>query len=84
MGVGGMGHPGWWAGVVAACPGARHRAGGDCTASGRRRSARGGAGRSAVRIRRAELSLVVDDTGLRPRLFVGGGSDVVVAVGWIL
>lgn len=34
LGVGGMGHPGGWAGVVAACPGTWHCAGGNCTAGG--------------------------------------------------
>lgn len=35
LGVGGVGHPGRWTGVVAARPGARHRAGGDGGAGGR-------------------------------------------------
>lgn len=85
MGVGGVGHPGGWAGVVAARSGARHCARGDGTAGcGGGGSAGSRTGWSGVGVRRAELSLVVDHTGLGAGLLVGGGSDVVVAVGWIL
>lgn len=84
LGVVGMGHPGRGAGIVAACPWAWHCARGNGTAGGSWGSAGSGTGWSAVWVRGAELSLVVDGTGLGARLIVGGGSDVVVAVGWIL
>lgn len=84
LGIAGMGHPGGGARVVAARTGARHSAGGHSATWRTRRSAGGGSGRAAARIGGAELPLVVDDPGLGARLVVGGGSDVVVAVGWVL
>lgn len=84
MGVGGVGHPGWRAGVVAARSGARHCAWGDGTAGCSGGYTGCSAGWSAVGVRRAKLSLVVDDTGLGTGLLMGGGANVVVAVGWIL
>ena len=84
LGVGGVGHPGWGAGVVAACPGTWDSAGGNGTAGAGRGSAGSGSHGSGVLVGRAELALVVDGSGLGARLVVGGGSDVVVAVGRIL
>lgn len=84
LGIVGMGHPWRGAGVVAPCPWPWHCTGGNGTACCTWGSAGGGTGRSAIWVRRAKLSLVVDGTRLGARLIVGGGSDIVVAVGWIL
>lgn len=85
LGVGGMGHPGRRPWVVAARPGAWYCAGGDSAGGGRGWSAGGGAAsRPTVRFGGAELPLVVDGPGLGTSLLMSCGSDVVVAVCWIL
>lgn len=84
LGVGGMRHPGRRTGVIASSPWTWHGAGGHCTTRGCRRPTGGGTSWSAVGVRGPKLSLVVDGMRLGARLIVGGGSDVVVAVGWIL
>lgn len=84
LGVGGVGHPRGWAGVIAARPWAWHCAGWNCTTGSSWGAAGGGTGWSAVWVLWAKLSLVVDHSRLGARLVVGGCSDVVVAVGRIL
>lgn len=84
LGIGGMRHPGRGTGVVASSPWTWHCAGGHCTTGRCWRPAGCGTSRSAVWVRGPKLSLVVHGVRLGARLVVGGGSDVVVAVGWIL
>lgn len=84
LSIGGVGHPGRWAGIIAACPRSWHRAGGNCTAGGRRISTGSGAREHAAWVLWAEVALVVDDTSLGTGLVMRGGSDIVVAVGRIL
>lgn len=84
LGVGGVRHPGGRTGVVASSPRTWHCAGGHCTPGRRWRPAGRGTSRSAVGVWGPKLSLVVDGVRLGSRLVVGGGSDVVVAVGWVL
>lgn len=83
LGVSGVRHPGGGAGVVTPCPGTWNHAGGDGPA-GCSWSTGDGARLPAGRVGRAELPLVVDGPGLGSYFIVGGGVNVVVAVGWIL
>lgn len=85
LGVGGVGHPGRRPRVIAARPGTWYCAGGDGGGGGGGWSAGGGgASRPTARVGGAELPLVVDGPGLGASLLVSGGSDVVVAISWIL
>lgn len=84
LGIGCMGHPGGRAWVIASCPRTWHRAGRNCTTNCSWRTAWSCSAWSGVGVGRAKLSLVVDDTGLGSRLIMGGGSNVVVAISWIL
>lgn len=84
LGVGGVGDPGGRTWVVAASSGAWNSAGRHWSTGRCLWAAGGGAGRTAAGVRGSELSLVMDLARLGPGLFVGGGSDVVVAIGWVL